>query len=303
MGKIQQNGSASLGEALGEIGQSYRMVAERSSQILQFVKGLRKGRFGDAWAALAGVNKSLPTRWQARRGLTNQAPKWQSDRTVASLFLEAHLGWEPLIKDIYSAVNVLQSPFVLPFAVKASTGSPFQGDLAVPVDFTNVNAVYPQSWRRLAYTNIKGEVRSTQGCQVRVTNPNLWLANQLGLLNPVETAWNLVPWSFVFDWVNTLGDVLGSASDLYGLSVSGGYTTLSVKASYRKYNEDRYKYLQNGSWVYGGGVYYDVISPCTGMRRGVGLTLPSLQFRPFKAPGLMRATTAVSLLMQQLPKK
>ena len=53
--------------------------------------------------------------------------------------------------------------------------------------------------------------------------------NQLGLLNPVSLAWELVPWSFVVDWVLPIGSVLSALSAPAGLIFIDG--SLSARTS------------------------------------------------------------------------
>lgn len=62
---------------------------------------------------------------------------------------------------------------------------------------------------------------------VVVTNPNLWLGNKLGLINPLSVAWDLVPWSFVANMFVNIGQLLGSLTDLAGLSLRDDSLTYS----------------------------------------------------------------------------
>lgn len=61
--------------------------------------------------------------------------------------------------------------------------------------------------------------------RVRVTNPNLLLFNQLGLVNPAYVLWDAVPFSFVADWFLPVGRYLQSYSDWVGLHLDDPMTT------------------------------------------------------------------------------
>jgi len=53
---------------------------------------------------------------------------------------------------------------------------------------------------------------------------NLRLMQELGLTNPVNTAWELIPFSFVVDWFIGIGDYLSSLDALIGVKRAVGWT-------------------------------------------------------------------------------
>jgi len=54
---------------------------------------------------------------------------------------------------------------------------------------------------------------------VELTNPHLNELQQLGLTNPALYAWEIIPFSFCFDWLCSVGDWLTGLSALHGVSV------------------------------------------------------------------------------------
>lgn len=54
---------------------------------------------------------------------------------------------------------------------------------------------------------------------VRVENPNLWLANQMGLINPVQWVNEGIPFSFVVDWFSNLSQIIMQMTDFAGLEL------------------------------------------------------------------------------------
>jgi len=54
---------------------------------------------------------------------------------------------------------------------------------------------------------------------IEVNSQSLTAAQQAGLTNPALVAWELVPYSFVFDWVCSVGDWLTALTALNGLTI------------------------------------------------------------------------------------
>lgn len=183
-------GNASLGVTLGSYRQSREMVVKRAQQI---------SRQADHVAA------------DIMLGLT--------PRKIASAHLETIFGWIPLVQDIFSATyTVIQQSDRLEFVKSRATGYlsiPYQG----PTWGT---------WNNARGTD--GAVRVTLSARVRITNPNRWLLERAGLLNPLAVAWDLVPWSFVINMFVNTGQLVNSVTDFAGLTFDGGLRTDAIDA-------------------------------------------------------------------------
>ena len=131
------------------------------------------------------------------------------------------------------------------------------------------------------------------GASIYVTNPNRYLLQQMGLANPLLVAWELVPFSFVVDWVADVGTSLGGITDLLGCTVIGPYTTYYAKGKVRS---SWYWQLANARTTLSGHVV--VIK----RKKGFDYPLPNLSFRANIGSSLNRAANAVSLLGQILTK-
>lgn len=262
--KDNTSNSASLGASLAEFGQSYGMIAARAVQLLKFGRALRKGRFGDAADAL---RTSVP------KGVSKS-------KSVASNYLEFHFGWSPLIGDIYDAIDVIQKP-VKPKLVfgQARTSKGHE----VIQNFPPIANTYGYNWQW-------GKSAVRLGAKIAVSNPNLALANNLGLINPALVVWELVPFSFVADWFVNVSQVLGSATDFLGLTLQDKYQT----------------WFQEGTLnvIYAGntppGSHESEFLRWCNVDRALGFDTPSLSLLPYKPPGLRRAASAISLLVLQL---
>lgn len=250
--------------------QSIDMLTKRVGQLYRFSHALRRGDLSRAALEL-GLLETQHSYKRKRR--------WRTSKQLSNQFLEFHFGWEPLVKDIYTCVNLLQSPVYWPSYEGKGSGS--------------------TTWSQLQ--NLGGTVydyrvnircRAVVGATVRVSNPNLWLANQLGLINPAAVAWELVPWSFVVDWFINVGDFLNQYTDTLGLEFINPYTTYVCKAT----GVQTITYLPTkiGNTCTSAGVWID---------RSLGIPGVTLKRRQSKRLSLVRAATAVSLLVQKLPSR
>jgi hypothetical protein len=143
------------------------------------------------------------------------------------------------------------------------------------------------------------------GCMVRLDyyleNPLLRSLAQLGVTNPAELAWELIPFSFVFDWVLPIGSYLGALDATLGLTFRSG----SRSELTRVYH----KFIPNGK-IYWTGSYAN--SQCieysvTGsgkqvfIKRSIYGSSPGPVFPSFKNPAsLSHALNALSLVQQLL---
>lgn len=246
---------AQLGESLLEFRKSLSTIENRAMQLFDFTRAVKRGRFVQAASIL---RTPLP---RNRHPVKEAGNNW----------LEYHLGIEPVIRDIYTAVDHLQQP-IKNVMVRARASSP---------EFKLMEYTTTAPWSKtFKFDRVKVDVQYQ--VEVAVSNPNLWLANSLGVLNPVQVAWQAVPLTFVVDWFVNVESFLGSATDFLGLTTLNPQTMVKFRGKYLEF-------WTTYGWVYSANFF--------GMRRALGLSLPSLGFRPYKATSWQRGLTAMSLLV------
>jgi len=288
-------GNAGLGVDLVEARQSMSMIEKRGLQIFDFVRALRKGRITRA-AEILGVSKhpsyhalvtDLSVRGQLRKQrfknqllLNRKAQKailTDKDKMFADLFLEFHFGWSPLVADVYDSIDVLQRDIPAGRIIGRAKKK------GVVIDISSISG-------GAKYTNKHCiDVDVVVGATVSVSNPNLALANQLGLVNPASLAWEVVPFSFIVDWFSTVGDFLGSFTEFAGYTINDPFT--------RTYTHDisSWSFIDNNSKAFGAGAEFE------GWSANRVLSIPSVTLK-MRSPwqiSPMRAATAISLLVQQ----
>lgn len=137
--------------------------------------------------------------------LLKEGPKGVSD-----LWLEYRYGWRPLVKDVEQLAKAVAHVRVGP---KHSVTT---GKARSIVTLQNPTLTVGQSYNG-ANANVKQSLSITQTCvrrdivSVASVVPNDRLAYRVDLLT---TAWELVPLSFVVDWVVDVGSFLQTASDI-----------------------------------------------------------------------------------------
>lgn len=200
-------GNASLGVTLASWKQSQEMIIKRSKVV---------GTTAEYLGVLASRRKIA-------------VPK-----KVADSYLEVIFGWQPLISDIKAACDtVIQSADKLDF-VRAFATSEFEFE-----SIKNRPGWYSES------SYYHGTVRCVAAAGVRITNPNRWLAERAGLINPAAVAWDLVPFSFLINMVSNVGALVNSISDFAGLSFEEPSVTFTTRGN-RSYSRDEV-YPQIGS--------------------------------------------------------
>jgi len=179
---------------LAELQQAVGMVTGRCLQMADFLRHLRRGDFIGAAATL-----KVPT-----------PKKVSTKKAFASNYLEFHFGWAPLMNDIFTSVDILQSPI---------------RDIAAVGKGMTVQKRNTMSQNDSIRWVTEHKFYSQYGSLFAVTNPNLYLANQLGLVNPLVVAWELIPFSFVVDWFVNVSQFCAAGSDLFGVTTKMPYTT------------------------------------------------------------------------------
>lgn len=269
---VSQSGWA---ENLAQIGKTRLMVNQRATQLASIAVAIRKGRFKDA---------SRLMRTPIPSGVSNR-------KAVGQNFLEWEFGWKPIFSDLVSSLDALTSfPDIdMPIEGKSSerlntvlrTSSSAPGQSLSSVDATN--AVY--------------HVR--MGATVTITNPNLFLANQLGVID-FALPWKLLPFSFVVDWFVNVEQTISSISDWYGVQLQHQYTTRFAKGT-------RKVVTRNTFWNTGTGVVYDWLyrdfeRDGVHIVRVPSISYPVLIVKPFKGFSIQRGAQAISLVLSVLGK-
>lgn len=248
---------------LAERKQTLGMVTTAGINLWRFYRGFRKKfiTMDDAQAAL-WWHKSRKSRKDWRRNV----PK-----TLGSYWLQYSYGWKPLVQDIYNGIDILQRPLP-PWRVRASG--------RVSDDTSKILGVWGQD---LLERQFQGS--TVLRARVDIQNPNLWLANQLGLVNPAGVIWEAIPFSFVIDWLSNASAFLMQATDFSGLNLIDPITTRVITLK-----------TQHSQWY---GAYFARNSETRYFVRSAGIPPVKLTFA-YERFQWQRGANAISLLVQAL---
>lgn len=193
IGKLKQGG-ASMGVTLASWGQSREMIVSR----------------------LTKVSNILGT---AEKNLKKMKPK-QRPRALnarASDVLEVEFGWRPLVQDIHASLTTVCSQAIPLQRVTARS----RFVVSSRTDTRNFGSNTGQ------LVLVSGYAGMSASASVQISNPNLWLLNRLGLINPATVIWDLVPWSFVVNMFLNVNQMIESVTDTVGLDITGASITRS----------------------------------------------------------------------------
>ncbi|UJQ84929.1 MAG: putative maturation/attachment protein [Cunavirus faecivicinum] len=183
------------GEALAEARSTIRHLAKTSITLVRAIKFARSGQ----WHRVA---KELGLRKD--QVLTGKAP--------ANRWLEYQFGWMPLLGDIKGTMDLLNEGFRkkgFTFSVVRQVQS--EG-LPLVLTAFDANTNYDGTSKYLCKTKMY--------CKIR--NENLASLTRIGLADPLQVAWALVPFSFVVDWVLPVGSYLEALSATHGVDFISG---------------------------------------------------------------------------------
>lgn len=200
--------STQLGVLLAERKKSYGMIANRVTGLYRSYRSLRKGDF-------RGFLRNLSV--DPRRKHRNKTRA--AAHEASGLWLEYWFGWSPTVKDLYNTAGVL----TYQYPSEAVSGSSV---MRVP---RMAGGLASASVRRVCEQ--EGILIAKTGANVKLVNPDTQLLQQMGLLNPLSIAWELVPFSFVVDWFTKFGNVIEATTDFVGVELSNEYGTYVTKTT------------------------------------------------------------------------
>lgn len=204
-------------------------------------------------------------------------------KETASAWLLWSYGISPLLGDIQNATEV--------FIRKVPDGTRIFAGAKEPLKSFYTN----NDMGLVTILKEAGEVRVGITSWVKVENYDLWLLNQLGLVNPLQFANEAVPFSFVVDWASNWSSVINSLSDFMGLTLSESCTSTKTQLTqdFATYNTKNY------DWY---GTSNGIVRDCLIFNRTRGIDRPKLMFR-YERFQWQRALNAISLLVGFLPAK
>lgn len=266
--------SASLGVTLGTWKESSAMIKARARNLgVRAIEAIAFYQTRKGWKKAQWLKM-----WRAREG--KEPP--------ANMVLENFFGWQPIIKDIHDAVEVVCEEVDPDFLTVR------RSKRVLNITATGWGNPAANPWRR---EHTDGRVRISLAGKVVVSNPNTFFLNQLGLINPAVVVWDLIPFSWLVNAVSTTGTIVSSWSDEVGVDVTERSVTWSWDQTSTLFQYNRLAKDPNPS---NRGGHSLSVNRDRGRNRTTGsFPAPSLRL---KVPNLDATGTAivVALLLQRM---
>lgn len=287
-----------LAQMYGERRQTVGLVINSLNRLVNLAGALKKGNIAAARRLINGTPgkdtvKSVSV-WNrngthvigkrfvhTRKGKTAGLPP---GKTFANLWLEYQYGWRPLLSDIYGSCEEIADTFYAPKMLRISATSREDIDQKDNVDMS------------IPHERVSRTIRNRSHVVFMFSEPTEWtnVLSRTGLSNPAHLAWELMPYSFVIDWIVPVGDYLSNLDATVGLNFVKGSTTtrqtIELTSRIVSHKSTYLVHTKSGSVV-------------TRMRdtksRRVYTSVPSVP-RPTVKPsmGVERGLSALSLLTQ-----
>jgi hypothetical protein len=229
---------AKWGVALAEARESGELLVSSARRLIRGFRNLKKGKINNFFNDLGITNNSslpsfLKKKWNtqtARAYRRFYARRFKNQPTVdargnltknaANLWLEVQFGWKPILDDIHSSMEgLLFMRYGATPPLYRIVGIGEQPITEVAYGYSSLNNS----------GNVSGSVRVKFVQYYRVTNSTNFNAANFGLSNPYTIVWELVPYSFLVDWILPVGKYLDAMDALSGLSLVD--SCFSVKTS------------------------------------------------------------------------
>jgi hypothetical protein len=153
---------------------------------------------------------------KAKKNLLKTVAAYAKDsKKIAGDILAFKFGVEPLMNDIQTFAKYIDETSDEPIIVARSNLGGANVSKGARNPGIPVNIVTP-SFR------FDGMLEMSYTVKCVVTNPAARSLSQFGLINPLEIAWEILPWSFVIDWFIPVGDWLSSQTSDCGLEFRTG---------------------------------------------------------------------------------
>lgn len=273
---------------VAEAGKTATMVYQRAHHLVSMAQALRSGNITRFFSLFHPTAPPPP-----RKGKERFDRRFGSDPrgAASSAWLEYTYGWTPFMLDVRSAVNTLMDVVDTP----SGRVGRVVGTSEASVDKHYPNDIGYQQSPSVTYVQrrVTGNVSYRYVWYFKPTAADL--PGRFGLTNPLEVAWELVPFSFVADWFLPIGDYLKALDAPFRFNHQGG--TRGFRQSFTTHITP----VRDVLWDRVAGGYG--VSETTGVFRTplTGIPMPSLNLLAFDPKiGVARAISSIALLRQQM---
>ena len=199
------DGKVNMGVTLAEVGKTANSITSIANDALGLLSAIKSGNTSKLRKYIPGLNPggvsgSLSKRW-----------------------LEYQYAFKPLVSDAYGLVDIHENGIEAASSGKSGT---IQARRSITETDSFTIDLYESAIERWEYTKKYRYV-----LRAKVDDSQLRAASLLGLNNPAEIAWELIPFSFVVDWFLPIGTMIKALSAPSGLVFEAGWMSVKGEAT------------------------------------------------------------------------
>lgn len=201
-GKLKDYRSWSAPIFLAEMGKTSKMIVSSAEKIVDTLVMVKK-------FDIAGLNRMYRS--------SSHRPPPPPGSTPADVWLQYKYGWMPLLKDVYDA------SVALPNITQRWATPEAQSNVMVRLSRSkneNVELAFQISPDIVGHSLRMTAQSKRLNCRFFVNDKESYAAASMGLLNPLQVAWELVPFSFVADWFAPIGSYINSLDAGIGITIT-----------------------------------------------------------------------------------
>lgn len=203
--------SAAWGENLAQYKQTFETAVDILELCLKPTRKIAKILNGFSKRAYLGSYQKRQGRTRIKTYRDSSAvDRWARPlKEVNAAYLQYVYGLKPLLSDLDATLQVLDKPKDFSWDIQTN-GVSF-------IDYAD-----KRSWCDIRqHIKCHARIAGTVTC----TNPNWHKAQSLGITNPVALAYELIPFSFIFDYIYDVGSYLSAFDDMLGIKLTDAYVT------------------------------------------------------------------------------
>lgn len=207
-----KDAKVNYGESLAEARKTFNHLSSTALSVLKAYRYARRGK----WSKVLKTFQLSDKR------------RWSTSKEASARWLELSFAWTPLLSDIQGTYELLQTQLrttEMLYSVVREITTRIDGS-----DITPTLANY----RENKYIG-DGFLKTKTKVYFRIKNEDLAFATSLGLTDPLQVAWALVPFSFMIDWFLPIGTCLEALGATKGLEFVSGTDVRYIQFTGRFY--------------------------------------------------------------------
>lgn len=281
-----KNQPADLGTDFAEGMQTIRMFANISERLVELFVSIKKLKLNKIESEISkSVDDIVRSRLvKERSALLNKAVKDflpTDKKKLANDFLAYRYGISPLINDIAGLQKEISDNLAGVLRYKAT------GRAMMLIESDNKTV----------------EIQVKHYALYSVSDHIMDMLSRLGLTNPVNVVWELVPFSFVVDWLLPIGPYLNMLTTLDHLTVKSVHRTVTIREIITHETPSAGNNEPPQHWFVGSGGYAWQVSNFS-LTRTVLSSFPLIPVPSFKSPfSVGHVANFIALLTQAISKR